>query len=143
MQSVVATYYVWPQSYGYQQRYVCVYVATILNNYTSISTHKKPTRGRNTILLLDTWKLCVELIIGKPRPQATAIQVTFDRHEDSMIGLVSLVVSTVMLRLTPEVGEATMTAQAMSTRSCTASVTHSTTSAGTADKSIYLSKQAE
>ena len=104
----------------------------------SPGAHTKTMRGRNTILLLDTWNLCVDFIIGKPRLQATAIRVTFDQTRRTMIGLV---VSTVTLRSTPEVGEATMTTQAMmSIQTCTASPTQGTTSAGTFDKSIYLSK---
>ena len=100
-------------------------------------------RERNTILLLDRCKLCFDFIIGKPRPQAAAIHVNLDLDNTPFSFISLLLVSKVILRSTPEVGEATMTAQAMSTRSCTASVTHSTTSAGTAEKSIYLSKQAE
>ena len=43
------------------------------------STHIKTIRERNTIILLDVYKLCLHFIIRKPRPQASAIDVTLNR----------------------------------------------------------------
>ena len=102
------------------------------------STHIETSRQSNTTILLDVYKLCIKFIIRKPRPQANAIDVTLNHgHQLSKLGVV---IPTMLLWLTPEVGEVTMTTQAVSTCPCTTNLTCGTTKTGTLDKSIYLSK---
>ena len=73
-------------------------------------------RLRNTILLLYLFKLLFDFLIEEPRLQASAVDVAVkSKHNGRRFPTLELVVSTILPRSTPEMGEVTMTAQAMST----------------------------